>query len=87
LVSHLTPTSVAFQNALQHLAQRFTSHGVPPNEAMKRALAVIYRQVQTQSAMLSYLDTFVVLLIACLIAAALTSLLKDIDLKKAQAAA
>jgi DHA2 family multidrug resistance protein len=87
LVSHLTPTSTAFQNALHHLMQRFTEHGVAPNEAMKRALAVIYRQVQTQAAMLSYLDTFIVLLIACLIAAALTSLLKDIDLKKAQAAA
>jgi len=87
LVSHLTTTSVAFQNALHHLVQRFTSHGVAPNDAMKRALAVIYRQVQTQSAMLAYLDTFIVLVIACLIAAAASSLLKDIDLKKAKAAA
>jgi DHA2 family multidrug resistance protein len=87
LVSHLTPTSTAFQNALHHLTQRFTEHGVAPNEATQRALATIYHEVQTQAAMLSYLDTFVVLLIACLIAAALTSFLKDIDLKKAQAAA
>jgi DHA2 family multidrug resistance protein len=87
LVSHLTTTSYAFQNGLHHLTQRFTDHGVAPNEATERALAVINRQVQTQSAMLSYLDTFIVLAIACLIAAALTSLLKEMDLKKAQAAA
>jgi DHA2 family multidrug resistance protein len=87
LVSHLTHTSIAFQHALHNLTQRFIDQGVASNEAMKRALAVIYRQVQTQAGMLAYLDTFIVLLIACLIAAALTSLLKDVDLKKTQAAA
>jgi DHA2 family multidrug resistance protein len=87
LVSHLTQTSFPFQHALHSLTQRFTSHGVAANEASKRALTVINRQLERQSAMLAYLDTFVVLILACLIAAALTSLLKQIDLKKAQAAA
>jgi DHA2 family multidrug resistance protein len=87
LVAHLTNTSVAFQKALHALAQRFTTHGVAANEASQRALATINREVQRQSAMLAYLDTFVVLIIACLIAAALTSLLKQIDLKNAPAAA
>jgi DHA2 family multidrug resistance protein len=87
LVSHLTQTSVAFQHGLHNLMQRFISHGAAPNEASQRALAVINGQVQRQSAMMAYLDTFVVLVIACLVAAALTSLLKTIDLKKAQAAA
>lgn len=87
LVSHLTANSYAFQHGLHNLVQRFISHGVAPNEAKTRALAVINHQVQSQSAMLSYLDAFVVLLIACLIAAALTSLLKEIDLSKAEAAA
>jgi DHA2 family multidrug resistance protein len=86
LVSHLTTTSIAFQRALHNLTQRFAIHGAAPNEAMKRALAAINHQLQTQSAMLAYLDTFIVLVIACLIAAALTSLLKEIDLKKAEAA-
>jgi DHA2 family multidrug resistance protein len=86
-VSHLTNTSVAFQKALHSLTQRFTTHGVAPNEASQRALAVINRQLERQSAMLAYLDTFVVLIIACLVAAALASMLKEIDLKKAQAAA
>jgi DHA2 family multidrug resistance protein len=87
LVSHLTATSPAFQHGLHNLTQRFITHGVAPNEASQRALAVINGQMQRQSAMLGYLDTFIVLVIACLVAAALTSLLKDIDLKKAQAAA
>jgi DHA2 family multidrug resistance protein len=87
LVSHLTVTSVAFQNALHHLTRRFIAYGAAPNEAAKRALAVINGEVQRQSGMLAYLDTFIVLVIACLVAAALTSLLKEVDLKKAQAAA
>jgi DHA2 family multidrug resistance protein len=87
LVSHLTPTSIPFQNALHSLTQRFMTHGIAPNEASQRALQTIGLQVQKQSAMLAYLDTFIVLVIACLVAAALTSLLKTIDLKKAQAAA
>jgi DHA2 family multidrug resistance protein len=87
LVSHLTTTSVAFQKLLHTLTQRFLNQGAAPNEAAKRALATVNQQVQTQSAMLAYLDTFVVLVIACLIAAAMTSMLKEINLKKAQAAA
>ncbi len=38
--------------------------------------------IQALAAMPSYLDIFVVLWLGCLIAAALTSLPKDIDLKK-----
>ena len=82
LVSNLTNTAFAFQSHLQHLTHRFITAGVAPNDAARRALAVVNREVQTQAAMLAYLDTFIVLVIACLIAAALTSLLKTIDLKK-----
>jgi DHA2 family multidrug resistance protein len=82
LVSHLTPTSPAFQNGLHNLTHRFFLHGSDPVQATQRATAVISGQVHTQSAMLAYLDTFVVLLLGCLIAAALTSLLKEVDLSK-----
>ncbi|HZV35692.1 MAG TPA: DHA2 family efflux MFS transporter permease subunit [Verrucomicrobiae bacterium] len=82
LVSNLTATSPAFQKQLHNLTQHFAQLGSGPVEAMKRAMAVISRQVQSQSAMLSYLDIFIVLLIGCLIAAALTSLLKNMDLSK-----
>ncbi|MDB6022029.1 MAG: disulfide bond formation protein DsbA, partial [Pedosphaera sp.] len=85
LVSSLTATSTAFQNHLHDLTRRFAEHGAGPVQAMKRALAVISGEVQTQAAMLSYLDIFIVLAIGCLIAAALTSLLKELDLSKPQA--
>lgn len=82
LVSHLTPTSLQFQQQLHAITQRFIAHGADSVEAGKRALAAIMRQVQTQAAMLSYLDIFVVLLIGCIIAAALTSFLREMDLSK-----
>ena len=85
LVGNLTATSPAFQNQLHDLTLRFARHGVGPVEATKRATAVINGELQTQAAMLAYLDIFVMLAIGCLIAAALTSLLKDIDLSKPQA--
>jgi len=83
LVSHLTQTSLQFQEQLHALTERFISYGLDSVDAAKRATAVIMRQVQTQAAMLSYLDIFIVLLLGCLIAAALTSLLSEIDLSKA----
>lgn len=86
LVSHLTDTSPAFQERLHSLTERFASLGAGSADASQQALAVVKRGVESQAAMLSYLDVFVVLMIGCLIAAALSSLLKQIDLNKAQAA-
>jgi hypothetical protein len=53
-------------------------------EATRQALSAVMAQVQRQAAMLSYLDIFVILMLGCLLAAALTSLLKRIDLSKAE---
>jgi DHA2 family multidrug resistance protein len=83
LVSHLSPTSLPFQQQLHALTERFVSYGVNSIDAAKHAMAVVMRQVQVQAAMLSYLDTFVVLMIGCLIAAALAAFLTEIDLSKA----
>jgi DHA2 family multidrug resistance protein len=82
LVSHLTQTSLQFQQQLHTITQRFIAHGADSVEASKRATAAILRQVQVQAAMLSYLDIFIVLLIGCLIAAALTAFLREMDLSK-----
>jgi DHA2 family multidrug resistance protein len=82
LVSHLTQTSLQFQQQLHTITQRFIGHGADSVEASKRATAAIFRQVQVQAAMLSYLDIFIVLLIGCLIAAALTAFLREMDLSK-----
>lgn len=85
LVSHLTSTYAVFQDQLQHLTQRFVHQGAGAVQASKRALAAVMGQVQSQAAMLSYLDVFVVFMIGCLIAAGLSVLLKKMDLSKAQA--
>jgi DHA2 family multidrug resistance protein len=84
LVSHLTSTAPAFQQQLHTLTSRFAAQGAGPVDAGNRALATISNQMQTQAAMLAYLDIFIVLVLGCLIAAGLTPLLKEINLKKAQ---
>jgi hypothetical protein len=83
LVSNLTSTAVEFQQQIHHLTQIFTAQGLGPVEAAKRATATIMRQIQSQAAMLSYLDIFVVLLLGSIMAAALAAFLKKIDLSKA----
>jgi len=86
LVSHLTPSSVNFHAALDHLTARFSQYGAGSVDAGRKAVAVLNRQVQVQAQMLSYLDIFMLLIIGCLVAAALTAFLKKMDVQKAQAA-
>jgi DHA2 family multidrug resistance protein len=85
LVSHLTPTALAFQAHLQALVSRFEAYGADSVTAVTRATAVVTREMQTQAAMLSYLDIFVVLMFGSLLAACLTPFLKKINLAKASA--
>jgi DHA2 family multidrug resistance protein len=81
LVASLAPTSIPFQRHLHTLTQRFAAHGSGPVEAHNRALTSIMGEVQKQAAMLSYLDVFVILMLACLVAAAMCVFLKTVDLK------
>jgi DHA2 family multidrug resistance protein len=85
VVSSLTPTALQFQSFTQAVANRFISYGVDSVSAMKRATAIVAREVSTQSAMLAYLDIFMVLMYGSLMAAVLTIFLKKIDLKKTSA--
>jgi DHA2 family multidrug resistance protein len=85
VVSNLTPTALPFHSHLQMLAARWHSFGYDSVTAGKRALAAIYQTVQTQSAMLAYLDIFMVLMYCCGIAAFLALFLKKIELGKAHA--
>jgi DHA2 family multidrug resistance protein len=87
LVSSLTPTSIPFQRHLHTLTQRFANNGAGPVAAHNRALTTIMGEVQRQAAMLSYLDVFVILMIACLVAAFMSIFLTTIDLKNAKPAA
>jgi hypothetical protein len=67
------------------LISRFQSYGVDSVTAVKRSLAVISQEMQTQAAMLAYLDIFFVLMVGCFVAAGLTPFLKKIKLGKAAA--
>ena len=86
LVSHLTATAPGFQQELARLTHRFVAHGTDRVEAGRQALATVMHQVQTQAAMMSYLDIFVILMLGCLVAAALSVFLKTADLRNAQPA-
>jgi DHA2 family multidrug resistance protein len=85
LVSNLTQTRLPFHASLQTLTQRFSGYGADSVTASQRALATVSHQVQIQASMLAYLDTFMVLMFACLVAVGLTFFLKNIKLGKAQA--
>jgi DHA2 family multidrug resistance protein len=85
LVSHLTPTALQFQSQLHQLVSRFESYGVDSVTAMRRALSVTANAMQTQAAMLAYLDIFAVLMFGSLAAAVLTLFLKKIKLGEAKA--
>lgn len=84
-MSHLTPTSLAFQQSLHALTNRLVRQGFDTVTAGRQALADIYRSVQTQAAMLSYLDIFKILMFYAIVAGILTLFLKKIDLSKARA--
>ncbi|HEX3797124.1 MAG TPA: DHA2 family efflux MFS transporter permease subunit [Verrucomicrobiae bacterium] len=84
LISNLTPTSLAFQTRLHFITQRLIAHGMDSVTASKQALANLYRVVNTQASMLSYLDIFAVLMFCSFFAAFLTLFLKRMDLSKAQ---
>jgi len=83
LVSHLTPTALPFQNRLQFLGHHLVASGVSAADANHRALAVISREMQRQSSMISYLDIFFILMVGSLVAAVLTFFLRRMDLSKA----
>jgi hypothetical protein len=68
LIEHLTPSSPQYQNTLQQVTHYFTLQGFSPGDAHARATAWIGQQVQNQSAFLSYVDVFWVLMLLSLAA-------------------
>jgi DHA2 family multidrug resistance protein len=85
LVAHLTPTAFPYQGLLHTLTQRFAAGGADSVTAGKRALATIAAQMQTQAAVLSYLDIFAVLMFGSLVAGCMTFFLRKIELGKSSA--
>ena len=74
LVGHLSPYETAFSTRLQQLAGAFG--GINNPDALHRAHAALGRVLQSQSALLAYLDQFRFLALVCLACAPLVFLFK-----------
>jgi DHA2 family multidrug resistance protein len=79
LVEHARPDNPNFQNTVNGLADRFAHSGLGTVEALGRAYAVIYQNVQAQAATLAYIDTFMVLAVGAAIMFFFTIVLKKND--------
>jgi len=78
LAAHLTPTAIRYQAHVHSLAQRFSAHGADTFTAAGRALATMGAEMQTQAALLAYLDIFALLMFGSLFACLLTCFLKKV---------
>ncbi len=80
LIEQVTPANPAYQDTLQQVTRYFVTHGFAPAQAHARAIAWIGQQVQTQSAFLSYVDVFWVLMLLSLAAVPLALSLRKVKL-------
>jgi MFS transporter, DHA2 family, multidrug resistance protein len=80
LIEHITPASPQYQNTLQQVTHYFALQGFSPSDAQARATAWIGQQVQNQSAFLSYVDVFWVLMLLSLAAVPLAMSLRKVKL-------
>lgn len=62
-VESLNPLNPNYTHAIRQITHALMSHGLPQAQAMKMAPAFVYRRLLEQSAMLSYIDAFHVLMI------------------------
>lgn len=78
LVDGLTPLNPNYVRALSHLTQALTGHAATGTAATANtpALGVLYRQVQEQAAMLSYIGAFRFLMIVAICAMPLIFLMR-----------
>jgi len=67
LAENTVPSSPVFHSTVQQLTQYFMSHGAAPADANGQAIGLIGQMIQSQAAILAYIDVFYV----CAIAAAL----------------
>jgi DHA2 family multidrug resistance protein len=66
-VETLNPLNPNYAHGIQQITHALISHGVPQAQASKMAVGLLYRQLQQQAGMLSYVDAFHILMvvIAC----------------------
>jgi DHA2 family multidrug resistance protein len=85
LVEHVVPSSIQYQQTLQRVTDYFAAHGSSMDHARQQAIAWIGQQVQTQAALLAYIDVFWVLMLIAAAVVPLALLLRKV--KPAPAAA
>jgi len=80
LVGNLIPSSISYQDTLQHMTQYFAAQGSSLVQAQSQAIAWIGQQVQAQAALLAYVDVFWVLMAISLAAVPLALILRKVKL-------
>jgi DHA2 family multidrug resistance protein len=75
-VETLNPLNPNYRQGIQHITNALIAQGHSQLEASRAAVAVLYRELQQQAAMLSYIETFHVLMIVVFCAVPLVFLLQ-----------
>jgi DHA2 family multidrug resistance protein len=84
LIETVVPSNVQYQQTLQSVTNYFTSQGSSLIHAQQQAFAWIGQQVETQAALLAYIDVFWVLMIVSLAAVPLALMLRKIKMGAAR---
>ena len=63
LAEHVVPSSSQYQQTLERVTEYFAAHGSSLDHARQQAFAWIGQQVQTQAALLAYIDMFWILML------------------------
>jgi DHA2 family multidrug resistance protein len=80
LAESVIPSSVSYQQTLDHLTQFFVAQGSSLAQAKSQAFAWIGQQVQQQASLLAYIDVFWTLMLISLAAIPLALLLRNVKL-------
>src|SRR5262245_61505096 len=80
LVESVIPSSIQYQDTLQHMTNYFASAGSSLAQAQQQAIQWIGQQVQTQASFLAYMDVFWVLMLISLVAMPLALALRKVKL-------
>jgi DHA2 family multidrug resistance protein len=86
LVEHVIPSGVQYQETLRRVTDTFVAQGSSLGEAQRRAIGWIGQQVQTQAALLSYIDVFWTLMLVSAAAVPLALTLRKVKLGAASPA-
>jgi DHA2 family multidrug resistance protein len=78
LVEHVVPSSIPFQETLQHMTAYFAPHASSLADAQRQAFAWIGKQVQLQASLLAYMDVFWVLMLVSAAAIPLALILRNV---------